>query len=269
MDHNKHTYDGPLGRVLSDPDGLGLQEAVLHHTGRRTGATFFQGSKPIDGLWVTSNIEITNSCVMPFGYGIGNHQMFILDVTMETLVGKTPTKVVRPASQRLKSKMPWCGEAYIQSLEHNIVQHRLLERLNKIHRSSLSHKKKMETLNAINQEGQDYMIHAENTCRKIKCCRIPYSLKASIWIRRAQVYYSIIQWHKGQIQNKGNLKRAARRCNIQNPMGLSMAEVLLWVEECKQECKFYQENGKRFQPKHLNKRMQLAQEHNNEEAFKK
>ncbi len=77
------------------------------------------------------------------------------------------------------------------------------------------------------------------------------------------MYYSIIQWH-----NKGNLKRAARRCNIQNPMGLSMAEVLLWVEECKQECKFYQENGKLFQAKHLNKQMQLAQERKDEEEFK-
>ncbi len=36
------------------------------------------------------------------------------------------------------------------------------------------------------------MIHAEKTCRKIKCCRIPYSPKATIWIRRVQVYYSII-----------------------------------------------------------------------------
>jgi hypothetical protein len=59
------------------------------------------------------------------------------------------------------------------------------------------------------------------------------------------------------------------RCNIQNPMGLSMAEVLLRGEERKQECKFYQENGKRFRAKHLNKRMRLAQERNDEEVFKK
>jgi hypothetical protein len=113
------------------------------------------------------------------------------------------------------------------------------------------------------------MIHAEKTCRKIKCCRIPYSPEASIWIRRAQVYYSIIRWHKGQIQNKGNLKRAARRCNIQNPLGLSIAEVRLRVDECKRECRFYQENGKRFRAKHLNERMRLAQERDDEEAFKK
>ncbi len=158
--------------------------------------------------------------------------MFIIDVTMESLVSKNPTKVVRPASRRLNSKMPWCGEVYVKSLERNIVQHRLLEWLNEVHRSSLSYKKRTDMLNAIVKEGQDYMIHAEKMCRKIKCCRIPYSPEASIWIRRAQVYYSIIRWHKGQIRNRGNLKRAARRCNIQNPMGLSMAEVLLRVDEC-------------------------------------
>ncbi len=96
MDHNEHTYDGPLGRALADPGGIALQEAVLQHTGRRTGATFFQGSKPINGLWVTSNFEIANACVMSFGYGIRDHQMFILDITMESLIGKNPTKVVHP-----------------------------------------------------------------------------------------------------------------------------------------------------------------------------
>jgi hypothetical protein len=195
---------------MLDPGRLGLQEAVLRQTGRRTGATFFQGSKPINNLWVTSNIDIPNACFMPFKYGIRDQQMFILNVTMESLIGKNLTKVVCPASHRLNSKMPWCGEAYVKSLERNIIQHRLLERLNKVHCSNLSHNKKADKLNSIDQKGQDYMIHAEKMCRKIKCCRIPYSPKASIWIQRVQVYYSIIRWHKGQIRNKGNLKRAAR-----------------------------------------------------------
>jgi hypothetical protein len=113
------------------------------------------------------------------------------------------------------------------------------------------------------------MRHAEKMCRKIKNFCIPYSPEAAIWIRWAQVYYSIICWHKGKIRNKGNLKRAARRCNILNPLGMSLAEVLLRVEECKWECKFFQENGRRFRNKHLAKRLRLAQEHDNEEAFRK
>jgi hypothetical protein len=188
MDHNKHTYDGLLGRMLLDPGGLALQEAVLKHTGKRTCATFFRGSKPINGLWVTSDIEIANACVMPFSYGIGDHQMFVLDITLESLVERNPTKVVRPASWRLNSKVPSCGEVYVQSLERNIVQHRLLEWLNKVHHSNLPQENKAEKLNAIDREGQDYMIHVEKIRRKIKSCRIPYSPEASIWIRRAQVY---------------------------------------------------------------------------------
>jgi hypothetical protein len=89
MDHNKHTYDGPLGSALADTSGLGLRKAVLQHTGTQIGATFFRGSKPIDGLWVSSNIDIANVYIMPFGYRVGNHCMFVLDVALESLIGKT------------------------------------------------------------------------------------------------------------------------------------------------------------------------------------
>jgi hypothetical protein len=77
---------------LADTSSLGLCKAVLQHTGIRTGATFFRGSKPIDGLWVSSNIDISNVNVMPFKYGVGNHHMLILDVRLESLIGKMPTK---------------------------------------------------------------------------------------------------------------------------------------------------------------------------------
>jgi hypothetical protein len=142
MDHNEHTYDGPLGRLLSDPGGLALQEAVMKHTGKRTCATFFRGSKPINGLWVTSDIEIANTCVMPFRYGIGDHRMFVLVITLKSLVGRNPTKVMHPASWWLNSKVPSCGEVYVQSLERNIVQHRLLEQLNEVHHSNLPRENK-------------------------------------------------------------------------------------------------------------------------------
>jgi hypothetical protein len=40
MDHNDHVYDGALGKVLSDTEGLNLSKVILKHTGWRTGATF-------------------------------------------------------------------------------------------------------------------------------------------------------------------------------------------------------------------------------------
>ncbi len=94
MVHNKHVINEPLGKVLADEEGLDLHEAIVQHTGTSSGATFFRGSKPINGMWVLSNLKISNACVMPFGYGIGDHRAFILDIPIESLVGVDPVKIV-------------------------------------------------------------------------------------------------------------------------------------------------------------------------------
>ena len=133
MDHNEHVYDGMLGKALSDREGLNLREVILETTGVQTGATFFRGSHPIDGLWASADLDISNACVMPFGYGVGDHRAFILDIPLESLVGINPMRISRPASRRLNSQIPGCGKAYIESLENNIIQHRLIERLHEAH----------------------------------------------------------------------------------------------------------------------------------------
>ncbi len=80
MDHNEHVINGQLGKALADKDGPDLREVNMQHSGTSPGATFFRKSKPIDGLWVSNDLDISNSCMMPFGYGIGNHRAFILDI---------------------------------------------------------------------------------------------------------------------------------------------------------------------------------------------
>jgi hypothetical protein len=138
MDHNKHVYDGMLGKALSNRDGLNLQEVILKQTGAPTGATFFQGLQPIDGLWASDDLDISNAYVMPFGYGVGNHRAFILDISLQSLVGVNPVQIVRPASQRLTSRLPGCSKAYVRSLKENIIQHLLIEQLHKAHTGEYS-----------------------------------------------------------------------------------------------------------------------------------
>ncbi len=121
MDHNEHVINGPLGKELGDRNGLDLQEAVVQHTGTSLGATFFQGSKPIDGIWVSNDLDISNACVMPFGYGVGNHQAIVLDVPLESVIGMDPVKIVQPVGCQLNSRLASCCKTYIESLESNIT----------------------------------------------------------------------------------------------------------------------------------------------------
>ncbi len=183
MDHNEHIIEGNLGKALADRDRLDLRLAVLQHMDNSPRATLFRGSKPIDGIWISSDIDISNACVMQFGYGVGNHRAFILDIPIKSFVGINPVKIVRPASRRLNSKLPGCSKAYIHSLKGNIMRHQLLKCLHDAHTARYLAEEKARRVIIIDEEGKAYMCRAKKTCRKIKCCHIPFSPEASIWIR--------------------------------------------------------------------------------------
>jgi hypothetical protein len=90
MDANKDIYKKSIGKSLTSREGLNMVEVVGEFTGRRIGATFFRGSKPIDGIWATPDLVVTHACVMPAGFGVGNHRMFVVDFQEESLIGKAP-----------------------------------------------------------------------------------------------------------------------------------------------------------------------------------
>jgi hypothetical protein len=269
MDHNEHVINRALGKALADKEGLDLWEAIVQHTKTSPSAIFFRGSKPIDRLWISSDLDISNACIMPFGYGIGNHRAFILNVPIESLVGVNPVKIVWPAGQHSNSPLPGCSKSYIESLESNIIKHCLLEQLHDVHTSVYSVKERARKVIIIDEEGKAYMRRAEKIYRKIKCCRIPFSPEAAIWIRCVQVYHSLICCHKERIKNCRNLKKAAWRYNIPNPLNMSIQETTHRLEAYKRKCVFYQEQGKWFRPKHLKHWKQIAQDQEDKEAFNK
>jgi hypothetical protein len=157
MDHNEHVTNRPIGKELGDKDELDLQEAVVKYTGKSPGATFFCGYKPINRMWVSSNLEISNACVMPFGYGVGNHRVFVLDVPLVSLIGVDPIKIVRPLGRQLNSWLPGCSKSYIDSLEANIVKHRLLKQLFNAHTGTYSDVEWAKKTIIFDKEGKAYM----------------------------------------------------------------------------------------------------------------
>jgi hypothetical protein len=58
---NKNIYWGELGWQLTDLDGLGMKEVVGEFTAKHLGATYFQGSEPIDGIWAAGNLTVANA----------------------------------------------------------------------------------------------------------------------------------------------------------------------------------------------------------------
>ncbi len=127
LDANKHIYRKWIRKALTSVDGLAMKEVVGEFTGIPIGSTFFCSLKPIDGIWVTSDIAVCNVAIMPAGFGIGNHRLFVIDFAMQDLVGVHPPKIVRPASRQLNTKLPGVANQYTNRLEEMILKHRLIE----------------------------------------------------------------------------------------------------------------------------------------------
>eukprot|EP00804_Cyclotella_cryptica_P030170 CCRYP_020894-RA/>CCRYP_020894-RA protein AED:0.12 eAED:0.12 QI:0/-1/0/1/-1/0/1/0/103 len=62
---------------------------------------------------------------MPPGFGVGDHQMFVVDVCTQLIVGASPPKVVRIAARRLNTTVPHVSERYMAKLEQLTEEHRL------------------------------------------------------------------------------------------------------------------------------------------------
>jgi hypothetical protein len=82
-----------------------MQEVFGPFTHQPVGPTFFQGSKLIDGVWATLDISVCNAAIMPAGYGIGDHRLFVVDFSEADVIGISQPKVICPTSRQLNTKI--------------------------------------------------------------------------------------------------------------------------------------------------------------------
>jgi hypothetical protein len=85
-------YKKVIGKALSKEGALRMKEMVGTCTGKKIGLTFFRGQLPIDGIWATSDVTISNACIMHAGYGIGDYCLFIIDIHTSSLIGMRPPR---------------------------------------------------------------------------------------------------------------------------------------------------------------------------------
>ena len=269
LDANEDIYRKELGLRMTAADGLNMREVVGEFTGSEIGATYFRGTKPIDGVWATNDLQVVGACVMPAGYGIGDHRLFVVDFRIDSMIGATPPKIVRIAARRLNTKIPHVAEKYQEILEKKVVEHKLNSRLIEAERHGKSVEEVRKKVNGVDADSMQYMKHAEKKCRKIKSGRIPFSPEASVWIRRRQVYESLLRRLDGKIKNRSNLRRSAQRCGIQSPFQLTRKEIHQRLDICEEKCEYFEKHGYRYRRKHLYKRLSVAKAKKNRVAEEK
>jgi hypothetical protein len=126
LDANEHIHKKSIGKALTDIDCLAMREVVGDFTHQPVGP---RGSKPINGVWATSDILVCNAAIMPAGYQIGDHHLFVINLTATDMIGISRQKVARPTSRQLNTKIPRVAAAYAKILEGKVLSHQLIERM--------------------------------------------------------------------------------------------------------------------------------------------
>ena len=129
---------------------------------------------------------------------MGDHRLFVVDFQEESLVGTAPFRIKRFASRRLNTKASsGATQKYLRRLEDQLSQHRLIERLGRLHTTCTSRCLFHRGLNKLDRQSREMMLNAEKKCWRIKSGRIPFSPEAALWIRWTQVYWSHLRYHRG------------------------------------------------------------------------
>lgn len=204
LDANEDIYRKSIGKALTSLDDLAMKEVAGNFTGKKIGPTFFRGKKPIDGIWATSDVQVVGTCIMPAGYGSGDHRLFVIDFLGSSWLGTNLKKIVRSRGSRLNCKLGKAVERYNSMFEKQIVKLRLIKCTGMVYTSGATGLEAKARLDVIDEESKHYMKNAEKKCRKIKSGVIPFSPDAAKWIRRLQIYKSLLGFQNGHGWNRGN-----------------------------------------------------------------
>ncbi len=99
-DFNENVYTVRLATRLA-ADDLNFVELCRKHTGIPIPLTFWSGSAPIDGVFLTPGITCVNAFILPQYGGVGNHRCFIIDLTSESVIGTSFPNIVRCVAKKL------------------------------------------------------------------------------------------------------------------------------------------------------------------------
>ena len=92
-----------IGKWSVELRKLGLVESLTIVTTDPVPAIHIQGSKQIDTVWVTPNIEIRAASLCIFNFSTDNHLAFIVDIDITSILGDKYVPICSPSMRRLIS----------------------------------------------------------------------------------------------------------------------------------------------------------------------
>ncbi len=158
-------------------------ELCRKHTGKPFPPTHCSGSVPIDGIFATSGIDCV---ILPHYGGIEDHCCFIIDISLDSMIGTSFPNIVRCATRKLHCSSTRMIKVYNMELTRLWNEHNLFHRMNVIYclTDYLKNNDFGLLMDAWDNKFMQLMLHSETECSKFMMGEIEWSPTISVWLSR-------------------------------------------------------------------------------------
>jgi len=202
---------------------MGLRNPLLETHGHSGPATYLRGSKQIDCILISPEIEVTGCGYLPDVCAVGDHLPIWIDFRSTDIFGPDYRRSIRPNIYRLQADNPIAVRKYIKSLKRLIHNDRIHTLVNNQYDIAMANPDGIcgLSLNQIFSKITEHMEKATEGCRRIFAGDQAWSPM----LKRAQAarefWRLVIQLKKGKrvckrtLRNKRRLSPKQFKCNYQ------------------------------------------------------
>ena len=117
-----------ISTALAGED-LRMTEICYQTTGKLLPPTHRRGRTPINAVFGTAGLVCSAASLLHFNMGIGNHRVFIVDITSESILGNIFPLVIPASSCLLNCASEKIKKSYIAALNKLSNRHLIFQKL--------------------------------------------------------------------------------------------------------------------------------------------
>lgn len=148
--------------------------------------THLSGSLPIDGIFASSELDVTNLLSLSFHESVGDHRTMVVELSSLSLLGQPQGTVVRPTSRRLTTKQALSVQAYNSTMSSQCLTHNIRQSTSILMETVTQEwfpvaPDTSRAIQALHHQMDEIKASAESTCRKILKPESSFSPPVQFW----------------------------------------------------------------------------------------
>ena len=236
MDANENVSNDHMTEIF---DALGMKEVILdrHQESQDLQPTYHRGSEPIDGIFISNDIEVEAAGYLPFGESPSDHRGLWVKIKEESLFGYSMEKIPPITARRLTLDNPKVVTKWISIYKNFLMTHNLPQRIftlqTQIEQGQWNEMLQLEyeSIRVLRRQGIEL---ADSKCRKLNMGEVPWSMTLQSARDNIELWNNVVSRKRGTKVSTRFISRLEKATNTPHSLQVTLQEATTRLKECYQ-----------------------------------